>query len=68
MQTNIFIKHETNEFFTNFFLFLKEAGLQLIVNIRALLNLGLSDVLKAAFPHTMPAYRPLISKQEIPHP
>lgn len=51
----------------NFFLFLKEAGLQQIVNIRASLNLGLSDVLKAAFPNTIPAARPLISKQEIPH-
>ena len=47
---------------------LKEAGLQLIVNIRASLNLGLSDALKTAFPDTIPVARPLISKQEIPHP
>lgn len=48
--------------------YLKEEGLQLIVNIRASLNLGLSEVLKAAFPNTKPVSRLLISKQEIPHP
>lgn len=47
---------------------LKENGLQEIVNIRASLNLGLSDVLKAAFPNTIPILRPIVTKQEIPHP
>ena len=47
---------------------LKMEGLQSIVNIRAALNLGLSEVLKAAFPDTIPVVRFLISKQEIPHP
>jgi hypothetical protein len=31
---------------------LKEVGLQSIINIRASLNLGLSEVLKTAFPNT----------------
>ena len=43
-------------------------GLQSIVSIRATLNIGLSEVLKAAFPDTIPVVRFLISKQEIPHP
>nr|AMX22268.1 LAGLIDADG endonuclease [Cryphonectria parasitica] len=47
---------------------LKKEGLQSIVNIRATLNLGLSEVLKIAFPDTIPVVRFLISKQEIPHP
>ena len=33
---------------------LKKEGLQSIINIRASLNLGLSEVLKAAFPNTIP--------------
>ncbi|EKM73554.1 hypothetical protein AGABI1DRAFT_103557 [Agaricus bisporus var. burnettii JB137-S8] len=33
-------------------------GLQAIINIRASLNLGLSEVLKAAFPYTIPFTRP----------
>lgn len=43
-------------------------GLQAILNLRASLNLGLSDVLKTAFPQTIPVVRPLISKQEKLHP
>lgn len=47
---------------------LKKDGLLSIVKIRASLNLGLSEVLKAAFPNTIPVVRFLVSKQEIPHP
>lgn len=43
-------------------------GLQEIVNIRASLNLGLSDVLKVAFPNTIPILRPKVTNQVIPHP
>jgi hypothetical protein len=43
-------------------------GLQEIVNIRASLNLGLSEVLKAAFPDTIPVPRPNVETQKIPHP
>lgn len=39
-----------------------------IVNIRASLNLGLSDVLKAAFPDYIPVTRPSLPAQEVPHP
>jgi hypothetical protein len=35
-------------------------GLQEIVNIRASINLGLSEDLKAAFPDTIPVTRPLV--------
>jgi len=47
---------------------LKLEGLQAIINIRALLNLGLSEVLKAAFPKTILVIRPLVSKAEIIQP
>jgi len=43
-------------------------GIQRIVNIRASLNLGLSEVLKAAFPNTIPFSRPIIETQIIPDP
>ena len=43
-------------------------GLQTILNSRASLNLGLSDVLKTAFPSTIPVARPLMPLQKIPHP
>ena len=46
---------------------LKEVGLQSIINIRASLNLGLSEVLKTAFPNTIPIIRLLVPKAEIPH-
>ncbi len=47
---------------------LTEVDLQTIVNLRASLNLGLSEVLKAAFPSTTPVVRPELSKPEVPHP
>lgn len=47
---------------------LQDDGLQTIVNIRASLNLGLSQVLKEAFPETIPVTRSIKSGQEIPHP
>jgi len=47
---------------------LKLEGLQAIINIRASLNLGLSEVFKAAFPKTIPVVRPLVPKAEIIHP
>jgi hypothetical protein len=47
---------------------LKLEGLQAIINIRASLNLGLSEVLKAAFPKTIPVVRPLVPKAEILQP
>ena len=43
-------------------------GLQEIVNIRASINLGLSDSLKAIFPNTVPVTRPRIENITIPHP
>jgi len=43
-------------------------GLQEIVNIRASLNKGLTDGLKAAFPMTTPVARPLVTGQTVPHP
>jgi LAGLIDADG endonuclease len=46
---------------------LKWEGLQSIINVRASLNLGLSEVLKAAFPNTISVVRPNISSSEIPH-
>lgn len=46
---------------------LTNEGIQEIVNIRATLNRGLSDVLKAAFPDTCPVERSIISC-EIPDP
>lgn len=47
---------------------LKEEGFQKIVNIRASLNLGLSDKLKEAFPEVKSVIRPVITDQEIPDP
>lgn len=44
------------------------AGIQSIVNIRASMNLGLSELLKEYFPDTIPANRSLITNQEIPDP
>ena len=41
-------------------------GLQEIVNIRASINLGLSDSLKAIFPNTVPVTRPRIENITIP--
>lgn len=47
---------------------LKVEGLQSIINIRASLNLGLSENLKTTFPNTIPVVRPLIPRTEVPHP
>lgn len=43
-------------------------GLQEIVNIRASMNNGLSDKLKAAFPNTKPVNRPAVDFKGIPDP
>jgi hypothetical protein len=47
---------------------LSAKGLQEIVNIRASINLGLSDSLKTIFPDTVPVTRPKIENSTIPHP
>ena len=47
---------------------LTNEGLQKIVNIRATINLGLSDELKKAFPNTIPVPRPLVTDQVIKYP
>lgn len=47
---------------------LTEKDIQEIVNIKAILNLGLSEKLKEAFPNTTAVVRPLVSNQEIPDP
>lgn len=46
---------------------LSAKGLQEIVNIRASINLGLSDSFKTIFPNTVPVSRPLIENITIPH-
>jgi hypothetical protein len=43
-------------------------GLQKIVSIKASVNWGLTNVLKVAFPNTIPALKPLAVNTEIPHP
>lgn len=47
---------------------LSAKGLQEILNIRASINLGLSDSLKTIFPNTVPVARPLIENITVPHP
>ena len=47
---------------------LNKEGFQAIVNIRASLNLGLSEKLKASFPKTIPVSRPLVDNSKIPDP
>lgn len=47
---------------------LSAKGLQEIVNIRASINLGISDSLKIIFPNTVPVARPLIENITVPHP
>lgn len=47
---------------------LKLKGYQEIVNIRASMNLGLTDNLKKSFPKTVPVYRPLIQDEKLNHP
>lgn len=44
---------------------LKSTGFQEVVNIRASMNLGLTDILKTAFPDTVPVPRPLIEDNKI---
>jgi len=43
-------------------------GLNQIVNIKASLNLGLSDIVKSSFKDIVPVDRPVISTQTIPDP
>jgi hypothetical protein len=43
-------------------------GLQIIVNLRASLNNGLSYNLNLAFPDTIPIVRPLVVDAKIPNP
>lgn len=43
-------------------------GLQSIVAIKASLNLGLSEDLKAAFPDIIPVSRSLVENLKVPHP
>ena len=47
---------------------LTREGLQGIINMRASLNLGLSDKLKAAFPDTIPVLRPCMQQKEVSMP
>ena len=47
---------------------LSAKGLQEILNIRASINLGISDSLKTIFPNTVPVARPLIENITVPHP
>lgn len=47
---------------------LTKEGLQQIVNIRASMNNGLPDDLKAAFPNTIPVPRPIVELKGIPDP
>ena len=47
---------------------LTEWGIQSIVNLRASLNLGLSEVLQLSFPNTIPVPRPVVPRTEVPHP
>jgi hypothetical protein len=46
---------------------LTEEGLQQIINLRASMNLGLSDLQKSAFPNYNPVARPIIISTEIPN-
>ena len=45
----------------------KTHGLQQMVDLKASVNWGLNDVLKTAFPNTIPVMRPLVAQREI-HP
>lgn len=47
---------------------LTPSDLQEIVNIRASINNGLSEELKAAFPNAKPAPRPEVEVKDIPDP
>ena len=43
-------------------------GLNKIVSIKASINKGISDELKAAFPQCIPEMRPIMVNPKIPHP
>jgi hypothetical protein len=45
---------------------LTEDGLMQIINIKASINLGLSDLLKSKFSNFNPVARPIISYNQIP--
>jgi hypothetical protein len=45
---------------------LTEDGLQKIINLRASMNLGLSDLQKSKFSNYNPVTRPIINSTEIP--
>jgi LAGLIDADG endonuclease len=47
---------------------LSNEGLQTLVAIKASLNLGLSDDLKAAYPDINPVPRPLVENLKVTHP
>ena len=47
---------------------LTKVGIENIVNIRASMNLGLTDILKAAFPNYSPILRPIVEGLIIPNP
>ena len=47
---------------------LNEDGLQQLINLRASMNLGLSDLQKSKFPKYNPVARPIINSTEIPDP
>jgi len=47
---------------------LTEEGLKEIVNIKASMNLGLSDMLKTEFKEFIPVERPVINTENIPNP
>lgn len=47
---------------------LTEEGLKAIIDIKASLNRGLSEELKAIFPNTIPVKRPVVVNQVIPDP
>lgn len=47
---------------------LTQEGLEKIVAIKASINKGLSDELRAAFPNVVAVKRPLIENKVIPHP
>jgi hypothetical protein len=47
---------------------LTEEGLKEIINIKASMNLGLSDMLKTEFKGFIPVERPVINTENIPDP
>lgn len=45
---------------------LTDTGIKEIVNLRASINTGLSQIFKAGFPQPIPVPRPLVEEQGIP--